>query len=351
MEAKEVIKTKAFKLSESDVKQVNDILSKLDGGNESEKLINALQTALATENKSGALESLPKNLSKVFQGDFEKVGMAITTIQSVFDTLLFSVTEEIDKREKLIEEKYSRKIESLTKDKELLNEQIKMLNEMVDTQANDRIDSETVIRELVDENKWLAEKEESYLKQIDELKAQIQSAKEEHKQNTEELKLQLSNRESELAYQVEDSRKYKDKIESLEQKNDKLTTVYNEVNQVNNELTNKNVMLEFKYNSVKEQIKATREELDNERKSKSELQKELLELMKSMAKTEVVEQKQQQKQKYKFRIKDQKDKVIFTGNKQEMLKHINSLKRGKVDGNTPIEKIEEILHPFTIEMI
>ena len=354
METKEVIKTKAFKLAESDVKQVNEILSKLDGTSESEKLINALQTALATEAKSGALESLPKNLSKVFQGDFEKVGMAISTIQSVFDTLLFSVTEEVSKREKLIEEKYHKQIESLTKDKELLNNQINKLNDTINEHSSVKINSEKVISQLTEENKLLTNKEESYLTQIEELKEQSKSDKEEHRKEIEELKKQLSNTRSELSYQVEDSRKYKDKIELLEQKNDELSNSYNSINKVNIELTNKINILEFKYNASNEQIQAAREELDGERKSKSELQKELLELMKSMNNKAAVtstEQKQQSKSKNKFKIKDQKGKVIFTGTKQEMLKHVNSLNRVKVNNSTSIDEIEEILHPFTIETV
>ena len=182
------------------------------------------------------------------------------------------------------------------------------------------------------------------------------------------MKVQIAKKDSEIAELVADSRKYKDKIETLEAKNEELMVESTKGQQVNHGLTNQLSISEVnlkneqaKNEDLKAQNAHLQAELTTERQSKTDLQANLIQLMSQMSQSSgkdtvnvdsvqkekpTPQSKPQKKVKKPFAVLDPSGKELWSGNKNGLVKYVNNIQTKKeITTLTNISEVEELLHP------
>lgn len=282
-------KVKSFKMDEAQVDRVNELLAKVDGSTDAEKLIESLELAI----KRTEIPELPTNLNKAYEGDREKIATALHMIHTTFETLMINTSEVIDNREAEIKVAHHFEINKLLAKQSELEERIKALQEIA-SEAQDECEvaqrNEAATKKEAEAIRSDAELKDGVIKgltsQLEEAKEEVSQVKADSKAATEKFEGQLAKKDAEIAELVTDSRKYKEKIETLESKNEELLTKSIKGQQENQVLTGKLSILEVNYQNeqaknedLKAQLEKLQAELNTERQSKSELQSELMKLM------------------------------------------------------------------------
>ena len=292
-------KVKSFKMDESQVDRVNELLAKVNGSTDAEKLIESLELAI----KQTEVAELPVNLNKAYEGDREKIATALHMIQSTFETLMINTSEVISNREEEIQLAHQLELNKLlTKQKELEG-LIQALQEIA-SEAQDECEAakknkEQMKKEVESIRSDMELKDkvvEGLTSQLEEAKSEMTQIKAESKANVEELKVQITKKDTEIAELVTDSRKYKEKIEVLEAKNEELANKSTESQQENQRLTGQLSICEVnlkneqaKNEDLKAQIAHLQAELVEERKlvaqervNTSQIQSQFMQLMTSI---------------------------------------------------------------------
>lgn len=369
---KEKKQVKSFKMNESQKQRVDELLAKIEGDTESEKLLDVLELAI----KRNEMDPLPSELNDSFKGDQQKIANAIKIINTTFDSLIVSTSEAIKIRESEIKATHKLEKDELLTKQEELNQEIKDLKERsVDlkdkcelakqSEVEAREDVEAIRSDMQLKDKVI----EGLTSQLEELKAELAQLKADHKANVEKLENQLAKKDTEIAESVTDSRKYKEKIEALEAKNEELMTESAQGQQENQALTGKLSILEVslkneqdKNADLKNQIEKLQSDLDVQRQSKDDLQANLIQLMSQMSQSNPVAPKNtiqkentntkatpQKKVKKPFVIIDQSGKELWSGNKNGLVKYVNSVQDKKeVTTTTNVNEIEDLLSPCTL---
>ncbi len=292
-------KVKSFKMDEAQVKHVNELLAQVDGSTDTEKLIELLELAI----KRTKVAELPHNLNKAYDGDREKIATALHLIQSTFETLMINTSEVISSREEEIQSTYQLEENKLLAKQEELEERIQALQEVA-SEAQDEC-------EVAKKNKEQMKKEvesirsdmelkdkaiEGLTSQLEEAKSEMAQIKAEYRANVEELKTQITRKDTEIAELVTDSRKYKEKVEVLEAKNEELVYKSTTSQQDNQRLTGQLSIYEVnlrneqtKNEDLRAQIAHLQAELVEERKlvaqeraNTSQIQSQFMKLMTSI---------------------------------------------------------------------
>lgn len=372
-EKKEKQKVKSFKMVESQKQRVDELLAKIEGNQtESEKLLDVLEMAI----KRNEMTPLPAELDDCFKGDQQKIANAIKIINTTFDSLMVSTSEAIKIREADMQTAHKVEVDELLTKQEELKQEIKDLKER-SAELKDKCElakqSEIEAREeaeAIRTDMQLKDKVvEGLTRQLEELKAEMAQLKTDHKANVEKFEDQLAKKDTEIAELVTDSRKYKEKIETLEAKNEELLTKSTESQQENQALTGKLSILEVslkneqdKNTDLKAQVEKLQSDLDIQRQSKDDLQANLIQLMSQMSQSNPVAQKNtiqkentntkatpQKKVKKPFVIIDQSGKELWSGNKNGLVKYVNSVQDKKeVTTSTNVNEIEDLLSPCTL---
>lgn len=344
-------KVKSFKMDEAQLERVNQLLTKIDGSTDSEKLLDVLELAI----KRNEVAELPKTLNDSYTGDREKIATAIMMINSTFETLMINTSEVIKSREAELVKSYQAEIEKFQNREAELTGQLQSAREVSIEFEDERlkaVESEAKMRKEVEVARTEIEFRD---KTITALTTQI-----------EEMKVQIAKKDSEIAELVADSRKYKDKIETLEVKNEELMFESTESQQVNQRLTSQLSISEVnlkneqaKNEDLKAQIKDIQSELASERQSKSDLQVNLIQLMSQMSQVsqssgkDIVQKekhtpqsKTQKKVKKPFTVLDPSGKELWSGNKNGLVKYVNNIQTKKeITTLTNMSEVEELLHP------
>lgn len=372
-EKKEKQKVKSFKMVESQKQRVDELLAKIEGNQtESEKLLDVLEMAI----KRNEMTPLPAELDDCFKGDQQKIANAIKIINTTFDSLMVSTSEAIKIREADMQTAHKVEVDEFLTKQEELQQEIKDLKER-SAELKDKCElakqSEIEAREeaeAIRTDMQLKDKVvEGLTRQLEELKAEMAQLKTDHKANVEKLEDQLAKKDTEIAELVTDSRKYKEKIESLEVKNEELMTKSTESQQENHALTGKLSILEVslkneqdKNADLKNQIEKLQSDLDVQRQSKDDLQANLIQLMSQMSQSNPVTSKDsvqkvttntkttpQKQVKKPFAVLDPSGKTLWSGNKNGLVKYVNSIQDKKeVTTSTNVNEIEDLLNPCTL---
>lgn len=369
---KEKKQVKSFKMNESQKQRVDELLAKIEGDTESEKLLDVLELAI----KRNEMSELPQNLNDSFEGDRQKITTAIKLINTTFESLMVNTSEVLESRESEIKATHKLEIDELLTKQEELKQEIKNLKER-SAELKDKCElakqSEIEAREeaeAIRTDMQLKDKVvEGLTRQLEELKAEMAQLKTDHKANVEKFEDQLAKKDTEIAELVTDSRKYKEKIETLEAKNEELLIKSTESQQENHELTGKLSILEVslkneqdKNADLKNQIEKLQSDLDVQRQSKDDLQANLIQLMSQMSQSNPIATKNtiqkentntkatlQKKVKKPFVIIDQSGKELWSGNKNGLVKYVNSVQDKKeVTTSTNVNEIEDLLSPCTL---
>lgn len=374
-EVKEVVekkqtanKVKSFKMNENDLARVNELLSGIEGSTDAEKLIEALELT----KKTYQVAELPNQLERAFEGDRHKLVTAITMINSIFNTMMANTAEVMDMREKELQEAAQDTIDELITEKEKLLEEIEELK----IQRSSAISAKEEIKQHCEEitirdaklvkDLDLRDKTiDTLTAQLEEAKAEMQQARAEAKNEVEEMKAKVAQKDAEIIELVADSRKYKEKIETLETKNEELMTKSVQNQQENQVLTGQLSILEVslkneqdKNADLKNQIEKLQSDLDVQHQSKDDLQANLIQLMSQMSQSNPVtvqkeianaQLKTQKKVKKPFVVIDQAGKELWSGNKNGLVRYVNSVQDKKeVTTSTAVNEIEDLLHPCTL---
>lgn len=353
-------KVKSFKMDESQVDRVNELLAQVDGATDAEKLIESLELAF----KHTKVGELPVNLSKAYEGDREKIATALHMIHSTFETLMINTSEVISNREEEIQLTHQLEVNKLLTKQEELEERIQTLQEIASESEDEseaaKKNEEQMKKEVevIRSDMQLKDKAiEGLTGQLEEVKSEMIQIKAESKANVEELKAQITKKDTEIAELVTDSRKYKEKIEILEAKNEEVANKSTESQQENQRLTSQLSTFEVnlkneqaKNEDLKAQIAQLQTELAEERKSKGDLQSELIKMMTLM--TQQANQPQQKaNQKIKYILEDVKGKKIWAGSHKELIERANKQQQEiKVTAKTDITVIEGIFAPLNLIM-
>ena len=373
-EKKEKKQVKSFKMVASQKQRVDELLSKIEGNQtEAEKLLDVLEMAI----KRNEMTPLPAEITSSFEGDQQKIANAIKIINTTFDSLMVSTSEAIKMREADLQTAHKVEVDKLLTKQEELEQEIKDLKER-SVELKDKC-------ELAKQSKAKAKEEveairadmqlkdkvvEGLTSQLEELKAEIAQLKTDHRANVEKFEDQLAKKDAEIAELVTDSRKYKEKIEVLEAKNEELLTKSTDSQQENQALTGKLSILEVNFKNeqdkntdLKTQIEKLQSELNTERQSKSDLQGNLIRLMSQMSlvnqstgKDTAIHQekpssqaKPQKQVKKPFAVLDKEGKTLWSGNKNGLVKYVNSVQNKKeVTTSTNINEIEDLLSSYTL---
>lgn len=363
-------KVKSFKMDESQVDRVNELLAKVNGSTDAEKLIESLELAI----KQTEVAELPVNLNKAYEGDREKIATALHMIQSTFETLMINTSEVISNREEEIQLAHQLELNKLlTKQKELEG-LIQALQEIA-SEAQDECEAakknkEQMKKEVESIRSDMELKDkvvEGLTSQLEEAKSEMTQIKAESKANVEELKVQITKKDTEIAELVTDSRKYKEKIEVLEAKNEELANKSTESQQENQRLTGQLSICEVnlkneqaKNEDLKAQIAHLQAELVEERKlvaqervNTSQIQSQFMQLMTSInnKSDEQVEEKSKAETQSptKFEMLNNKGESVWSGNKTGLIKKVNQMQtKVKVDAKTDIRVIENAIHPYSL---
>lgn len=363
---KEKKQVKSFKMTESQKKRVDDLLTKFEGGTESEKLLDILEFAI----QHTRVPELPSNLKKSYEGDREKIATAIHTINMTFESLMLNTSQTMANEKAEINAAHQLEINELMNKQSELETRIKTLQEIASESEDEckvarvrELEMKKEFEEIREEMNFKDKVIEGLTTQLEEAKKEMLQLKTETKITIEESKAVVAKKDEEIAELATDSRKYKIKIETLETKNEELLSKVTTGQQENQSLTGKLSILEVNFENekaknadLKTQLDKVEVELLNERQSKSELQVEILKLMSTIRRQSNNENdnirpvKDHQSKKSKtYQIKDQKNKVIWSGNKNELIKHINTLPNGqKITTSTDINIIEDLIHPCTL---
>lgn len=357
-------KVKSFKMDEAQVDRVNELLAQVDGSTDAEKLIESLELAI----KRTEVAELPVNLNKAYEGDREKIATALHMIHSTFETLMINTSEVISNREEEIQLAHQLEINKLLAKQEELEGRIKALQEIA-SEAQDECEAakkneEQMKKEVESIRSDMELKDkvvEGLTSQLEEAKSEMTQIKAESKANVEELKIQITKKDTEIAELVTDSRKYKEKIEVLEAKNEELANKSTESQQENQRLTGQLSIFEVnlkneqaKNEDLKAQITQLQAELTNERQSKADLQSQLIKMMTQMTQQSNQSQLEVQPQskansKAKYVLEDQKGKKIWEGNLKELVERANKRQQEvKVTTKTDISIIEDIFSPLVL---
>ncbi len=258
-------------------------------------------------------------------------------------------------------------VEGLTRQLEELKAEMAQLK--TDHKANVEIEAREEAEAIRTDMQLKDKVVEGLTRQLEELKAEMAQLKTDHKANVEKLEDQLAKKDTEIAELVTDSRKYKEKIESLEVKNEELMTKSTESQQENHALTGKLSILEVslkneqdKNADLKNQIEKLQSDLDVQRQSKDDLQANLIQLMSQMSQSNPVTSKDsvqkvttntkttpQKQVKKPFAVLDPSGKTLWSGNKNGLVKYVNSIQDKKeVTTSTNVNEIEDLLNPCTL---
>ncbi|WP_195455044.1 hypothetical protein [Turicibacter sanguinis] len=365
-------KVKSFKMDEDQVDRVNELLSMVEGSTDTEKLIESLELAI----KRTEVAELPVNLNKVYEGDREKIATALHMIHSTFETLMINTSEVISNREEEIQSAHQLEVNKLLTKQEELEGRIQALQEIASESEDEcetaKKNEEQMKKEVevIRSDMQLKDKAiEGLTSQLEEAKDEMTQIKAESKANIEELKVLIAKKDTEIADLVTDSRKYKDKIETLEIKNEELVTKSTQSQQENQRLTGQLSIHEVnlkneqaKNDDLKAQIAQLQTELAEERKSKGDLQSELIKMMTQMTQQTPKPQEKEQEQpknqtqpkpkansKNKYVLKNEKGGILWEGNWKELIEKANKQKpEAKVDVKTDISVIEDIFSPLVL---
>lgn len=368
-------RTKSFKLDEEQMELVGELLAEVEGETDAERLINSLQLSV----QQTKLNSLPENIDNSFEGDREKIKTALHMIQSTFESLMISTSEAITIREDKIQAIHVSEISKLESKIDELENSIERHKETA-TQSQEECKAAKLREsEMKKEFDSISSELEFKDQVIAGLTKQLEDVKEEMTQLKEESKTQLAKKDSEIADLVTDSRKFKEKIEKLELKNEELVSKSTKSQQVNQELTGQLSLLEvnFKHEQEKvadlkaqltqlhDELAHERELLAQERANSTQIQSQFMQLMNSISSkaeestnTEVKDQSSEQPRPIanKFKLKDQKSgKVIWEGNRKGLndraKKHLKETKQEdvKITNNTDISELQKIFSPLILE--
>ena len=278
-------KVKSFKMNETQVERVNELLSKINGSTDAEKLIESLELAI----KHTEVPELPSNLNKTYEGDREKISTALHMIHLTFESLMLSTSETIAIREAEIEVVHQFEVNKLMEKQEELENRIKVLQESASKSEDECRIAQVREVEMKKQVETIHLDVNLKNKTIEGLTKQLEETKEEMAQLKTESKVTITKKDAEIEELTMDSRKYKDKIEVLEAKNEELSTKITDYQQENRILTGKLSILEVNFENektknidLKVQLEKVQAELEIERRSKSELQSELLKLMSAL---------------------------------------------------------------------
>lgn len=374
---KEKKQVKSFKMNESQKQRVDELLAKIEGDTESEKLLDVLELAI----KRNEMSELPQNLNDSFEGDRQKIATAIKLINTTFDSLMVNTSEVLESREAEIKATHQTEVDGLLSQQAKLNKQIETLKEDIsesqvqcEAAKQNEVNAKEEVQAIRTDMELKDKVIEGLTSQLEELKAEMVQLKADSKANAEKLESQLAKKDNEIAELVTDSRKYKEKIEVLEAKNEELMTKSTKSQQENQALTGKLSILEVNFKNekdkntdLKNQIEKLQLDLDVQHQSKDNLQANLIQLMSQLSQTNqttgkdtinsnTVKQenantqpKTQKQVKKPFAVLDQSGKELWSGNKNGLVKYVNNLQNKKeVTTSTNISEIEELLHPFTL---
>ena len=355
-------KVKSFKMDAAQVDRVNELLAKVNGSTDAEKLIESLDLA----SKRTEIPELPTNLNKAYEGDREKIATALHMIHTTFETLMINTSEVIDNREAEIKVAHHFEINKLLAKQTELEERIEALQKIA-SEAQDECEAaqrnEAATKKEAEAIRSDAELKDGVIKgltsQLEEAKEEVSQVKADSKATTEKFEGQLAKKDAEIAELVTDSRKYKAKIETLESKNEELLTKSIESQQENQVLTGKLSILEVNYQNeqaknedLKARIAQLQTELTQERANVSQIQLQFMQLMSSKEKDTLTkdENKNSTKTAKKFKLEDERGKIVWTGSKSDLIKRANQFQKDiKVSGTTDISVIEEIFNPLTLK--
>lgn len=357
---------KSFKMSATQKQRVDELLSKIEGSTESEKLLEVLELTI----ERNEMTSLPPKLEDTFKGDREKITDAIRIINSTFESITIHTSKVIEETENKLNETHKSEVNELLSKQEGLEDQIKLLRNLASEAQEEceeaKKNEEQMKKEVESIRSDMELKDkvvEALTKQLEEAKDEMTQIKAECKANVDELKEQITKKDTEIAELVTDSRKYKEKIEKLEAKNEELanksTEGQQEIQRLTGQLSIHEVNLkneQAKNEDLKAQIAQLQAELTEERKSKGDLQSELIKMMTQITQQssqsqlkEEVQSQPKANSKAKYILEDQKGKKIWEGNMKELIERANKQQQEiKVTTKTDISTIEDIFAPLNL---
>lgn len=348
-------KVKSFKMDETQVDRVNELLSQVQGSTDAEKLIESLELAF----KQTKAPELPKNLNKSYAGDREKIATALHMINMTFESLMLSTSETISIREEEIKVAHDFEVDELLKKQDQLEIRLNTLQELLIKAQEECETAQQSELNMKQEIEVIQSDMELKNKFIEGLTVQLEEAKSEMTQIKADAKIESSKKDAEIAELATDSRKYKEKIESLEIKNEELLTKSNASQQENQALTGQLSIMELNYQNeqaknedLKARIAQLQAELTQERSNTSQIQLQFMQLMSSKENTVTVKTETKPSSNYpkKFRLENEKGKITWEGNKAELIKHANHFQKNvKITGSTDISVIEEIFAPLILK--
>lgn len=351
--SKDKKKVKSFKMNEAQVDRVNDLLKQVKGTTDADKLIESLELAMRQSN----MPELPDSLVKMHAGDREKIATAIHMVHTTFESLMLSTSEKLSAVRSEIEAAHKAEVSKLIAKQEESEVRIKALQEVAAESEDDCKAAQA--NEVAMKQKIEAISEDMNLKNkvIEGLTKQLEEYKNEMAQLKAETKTTIAKKDAEIAELATDSRKYKEKIEALEAKNEDLMEKSNQGQQENQALTGQLSITELNYKNeqaknedLKARISQLQSELTQERTNSSQIQLQFMQLMSSKEKTAPAETKPSNNPPKKFRLENERGKMTWEGNKAELIKHANHFQKNvKVTGSTDISVIEEIFAPLILK--
>lgn len=365
--------------SDSEKDQLISILGTLSeqgiatGETDGDRVLSALKSILSEGQKAEIIANANPTLATVFESSFIELNLMQERIIEKYQALMTVANLEVDKVRAELTDHFQKKVEKLEKANERLESELSSLNSekedlqsLLDTKEHSVTEAFTRVDDLT---KTLETKDLSI--------AALQSQLDSKDQLVEEFKSRIDESNATIAQMTTTQQERLGKIESLRSENDELKSRYQEnikdISKLSNDLEKTNIELEHakknaeryesevtklesRYQSELEQL---RKELATERQSKSDLQSELMKLMTALTtQTKDVKednkdnQKPQQTQQIKkpYVIKDKNGEVIWSGNKNGLIKYVNNNQSElKVTTSTSIKEIEKLLDPNVLE--
>ena len=368
---------KNFKFSSEEEKdELMNILSVIKEKNQTDgsALLETLKSVIDEGQKAEILANANPTLKKVFDGTITELELMQHNITQKYKALMTTANIEVDKVRKELTEHFEKKVSKLeTANERLENElsRVKAKKEELEssmdskdhlvTEVNTRIEDliktlETKDLSIVALTNQLAVKDdlvEEFKSKANSLNETIAQLTTDQQSNLTEMKeLRAENKQLNESY-LKSNEVIIKLTNHLEKTNIELEHSKKDMSRFESELSK----IETRYEAQLEQL---RKELDAERQSKSDLQSELMKLMTALTtqtkevKEEVKEDKPQQSQQQKinkpYTIKDEKGKTIWSGNKNGLVKYVNSVQSEvKVTAKTSDNDIEKLLHPNVLE--
>lgn len=371
---------KNFKFtSETERDELADILTviKKPGQTDGTAILETLKSVLSEGERAEVIANANQTLAKVYEASFMEVELMQRRLVEKY-TLLMSVANlEVDKVRNELTEHFEKKVSKLEKANERLESELSRvkfekeeLGSSIDSKDHLVTEVNTRIEDLT---KTLETKDLSIVALTNQLAAKDDLV--------EEFKSKANSLNETIAQLTTDQQSNLTEMKELRAENKQLNESYLKSNEViiklTNDLEKTNIELEHSKKDMSRfeselskietryeaQLEQLRKELDAERQSKSDLQSELMKLMTALTtqtkevkedvKEETPTPKAQREVKKPYTVKNEKGEVVFSGNKNGLVKYVNKEFQPKVEVTkfTDNDDIRELIHPNTLEAV